>query len=93
MTLRQDIQVLRGLAVLLVLLFHANLTGIKAGYLGVDIFYVLSGFLITSLIARKKDSGTFSLSEFYIKRAKRLLPVAYVVYIAVAIMAFFSWQI
>lgn len=89
MTLRQDIQVLRGLAVLLVLLFHANLTGIKAGYLGVDIFYVLSGFLITSLIARKKDSGTFALSEFYIKRAKRLLPVAYVVYIAVAIMAFF----
>ena len=75
--LRQDIQALRGIAVSLVILFHLGLGPFKAGYLGVDIFFVVSGFLITTLIASAYDEGRFSPAAFYYRRAKRLLPAAY----------------
>ena len=86
---RGDIQVLRGLAVLLVVFYHAKIGGLAAGYLGVDIFYVISGFLITGLIARQHDNGNFSFVRFYVSRARRLLPAAYMVYFASAIGAYF----
>ncbi len=85
---REDIQALRGIAVLLVLLFHAKIGGLAAGYLGVDIFFVLSGYLITGLVARRLAEGRFSFAEFYLNRAKRLLPAAYVVYSSAAIAAY-----
>lgn len=85
--LRTDIQALRGLAVLLVVVYHANLGWLGAGYLGVDIFFVISGFLITSLVAGGIQRGNFSLKEFYFRRAKRLLPAAYVVFGATAVVA------
>ena len=85
---RQDIQALRGIAVLLVLLFHAQLGGLAAGYLGVDIFFVLSGYLITGLVDRRLSEGRFSFSRFYLDRAKRLSPAAYLVYAATAIAAY-----
>ena len=78
---RPDIQALRGLAVLLVLIYHADIIPLPAGFLGVDIFFVISGFLITSLIA-KPD---FTLAEFYWRRAKRLLPAAYVTFFGTAL--------
>ena len=84
---REDIQALRGIAVLLVLLYHADIVGLAAGYLGVDIFFVLSGYLITGLVARRLAEGRFSFAEFYLNRAKRLLPAAYAVYAATAIAA------
>lgn len=77
--LRVDIQALRGIAVLLVVCYHARLLPLPAGYLGVDVFFVISGFLITTQIAEKINHGTFTFSSFYLRRAWRLLPAAYCV--------------
>jgi peptidoglycan/LPS O-acetylase OafA/YrhL len=74
---RKDVQSLRGLAVLMVLVYHFRLPPISGGYLGVDVFFVISGFLITSLIVRDADAGMFAFGTFYLHRARRLLPAAY----------------
>ena len=84
---RIDIQVLRGFAVLIVLLYHAKLGVLPAGYLGVDVFFVISGFLITGLIRKGIERGTFTFASFYFRRAKRLLPAAYVTFLACALLA------
>ena len=75
--LRADIQLLRAWAVLLVVWHHAQLGGMPAGFLGVDIFFVISGYLITGMIQQGLTQGTFSFAVFYLRRAKRLLPAAY----------------
>ena len=79
--LRLDIQILRAVAVSLVLWFHAQLPGLAGGFLGVDIFLVISGYLITGLIARGIEERRFSITEFYLNRAKRLLPASYTVFL------------
>ncbi len=80
---RLDIQAMRALAVVLVLLWHAGLPGLQAGYIGVDVFFVVSGYLITGLLLRERgDTGTIKITEFYARRARRLLPVAFVVTVA-----------
>ncbi len=84
---RVDIQALRGLAVTMVVLYHTGIGGLQSGYLGVDVFFVISGFLITTLVATGIHRGTFRLSEFYFRRAKRLLPAAYVTFAATAACA------
>ena len=62
---RTDIQALRGLAILLVLLYHAELIGpLRAGYLGVDIFFTVSGYLITGIVVRDLRAGVFSFTGF-----------------------------
>jgi peptidoglycan/LPS O-acetylase OafA/YrhL len=73
--------------VLLVVLYHSGFEALKSGFLGVDIFFVISGFLITGLIVRAIDNGTFTLGTFYFRRAKRLLPAAYVTIAATALLA------
>jgi peptidoglycan/LPS O-acetylase OafA/YrhL len=84
---RADIQALRGLAVSFVLIYHADFGLLKAGFLGVDVFFVISGFLITGLIKKEIEQGVFSFPEFYFRRAKRLLPAAYVTFALTAIAA------
>lgn len=84
---RVDIQALRGLAVLIVVLYHTKIGNLQAGFLGVDIFFVISGFLITTLVATGIHRRTFSLREFYFRRAKRLLPAAYVTFLVTSVCA------
>lgn len=87
--MRRDIQFLRGIAVLVVLFYHSNLGILPQGYLGVDIFFVLSGFLITSIILKALDSKSFSFSNFYLRRAKRLLPALYSTLFFTTLISFF----
>lgn len=86
---RRDIQFLRGIAVLAVVLYHADIPGFAQGFLGVDVFFVISGFLITSIILRELEQGTFSFSGFYLRRAKRLLPAIYVTLVMTSLAAHF----
>ena len=84
---RPDIEGLRAVAVLLVLAYHARIPGFPGGYIGVDVFYVVSGFLITGLIVRELHAtGRVDLLTFYARRARRLLPAALVV-IALTVIA------
>lgn len=83
---RLDIQILRAVAVSLVIWFHAELPGLLGGFLGVDIFLVISGYLITKLIARAIEEQRFSISSFYLNRAKRLLPASYTVFLVTGVL-------
>src|SRR5438874_780093 len=77
MRFRSDLEGLRGVAVALVVLFHFDLLGVRGGFIGVDVFYVLSGFLITSLLVRElSETGGLNLGAFYARRAGRILPAA-----------------
>src|SRR4051812_17741903 len=84
---RADVEGLRAVAVLLVLLYHAGLPGLPGGFIGVDVFFVISGFLITGqLLNELERRDTISLTRFYARRAKRLLPAAAVVLVATTFM-------
>lgn len=86
MQFRNDIQGLRAIAVLLVLIFHISSKWLPGGFIGVDVFFVISGFLITKIITSKINKGTFSLKEFYISRVKRIVPAYYFLLICTAIV-------
>lgn len=88
---RADVEGLRALAVVLVLLFHAGVPGVTGGYVGVDVFFVISGFLITGMLLRELSAtGTIAIPEFLAARARRILPAASVVLVATA---FASWAL
>lgn len=71
---RPEIDGLRAVAVLAVILYHAEFKVFRGGFLGVDVFFVISGYLITSIILRELQTGSFRLSNFYERRARRILP-------------------
>lgn len=74
MNYRADIDGLRAIAVLSVVIFHLGVPGFGGGYVGVDVFFVISGYLITSIIKHKYEQRSFKLSDFYFRRIKRLIP-------------------
>ena len=90
-TFRPDVEGLRAVAVAVVVLFHAGVPGLGGGYVGVDVFFVISGFLITSLMVREiAGTGRVSLRRFYARRARRILPAAGLVLVTV-ILAAYHW--
>jgi peptidoglycan/LPS O-acetylase OafA/YrhL len=84
---RADIDGLRAISVLAVVFFHAGFPLFSGGYIGVDIFFVISGFLITSLILKEYEAGTFSMFHFWERRARRILPALFIVLAASSIAA------
>jgi peptidoglycan/LPS O-acetylase OafA/YrhL len=89
---RPEIDGLRALAVVPVILFHAGIEIFGGGYLGVDVFFVISGFLITAILLREMEAGKFSLAKFYERRARRILPALFFVIIVTSIFAWL-WMI
>ena len=86
---RGDIEGLRGIAVLLVVLYHAGVPGFSGGYVGVDVFFALSGYLITGILASEVErTGRVDLARFYARRARRLLPASAVLLLTVTAFAY-----
>jgi len=89
MKYRPEIDGLRAIAVLPVIFFHAGISIFSGGYVGVDIFFVISGYLISTIIIRELDKNAFSLINFYERRARRILPALFIVSMFAAITAYF----
>ena len=88
-TKRNDIQIYRGISVLAVILYHLSPVSFPGGYLGVDIFFVISGFVISNLIFSEIDAQKFSFINFYLRRFRRIIPSVLSFTIFVQILLFF----
>jgi len=86
---RAEIDGLRAVAILPVVLFHADYDIFSGGYVGVDIFFVISGYLITSILVRQLDAGSFHFADFWERRARRILPAATVVMFVTLVAGWF----
>lgn len=89
MAYRREIDGLRAVAVIPVILFHAGFQSFSGGFVGVDVFFVISGYLITTIILSEKERGTFSLLNFYERRIRRILPALFFVML---VSLPFSWS-
>ena len=89
MDYRREIDGLRALAVLPVILFHAGFKTFSGGFVGVDVFFVISGYLITTIILAELGQGTFSIVNFYERRARRILPALFLVMLVCIPFAWF----
>jgi peptidoglycan/LPS O-acetylase OafA/YrhL len=87
---RPELDGLRAVAVVLVVLYHAGIAGFSGGFIGVDVFFVLSGYFMTAIISREIDEGRFELSRFYVRRIRRLFPALAVVLIVTSV---FAWAL
>lgn len=90
MNYREEIDGLRAIAVSSVILYHAGITQISGGYAGVDVFFVISGFLIGGQIASAKAEGSFSYRDFYERRARRILPALFFVILCSLVVGWFT---
>ncbi len=89
-TYRADIDGLRGLAILAVVVYHVDQNLLSGGFVGVDVFFVISGYLISRLLLQALDAGRFSWKDFYLRRVRRLVPALLVVLLAVLVA---GWSI
>ncbi|HET6157695.1 MAG TPA: acyltransferase family protein [Dongiaceae bacterium] len=85
---RPDIDGLRAVAVLPVVFYHLNISLFSGGFVGVDVFFVISGYLITSLISAEMHEGTYSITRFYVRRARRIFPALFVMGAVSALFVF-----
>ena len=92
MRYRAEIDGLRAVAVVPVILFHAGSDLFSGGYLGVDVFFVISGYLITTILVDDLAAGRFSIARFYERRARRILPALFVVLAATSVLAW-AWMV
>jgi len=92
MKYRPEIDGLRSIAVVPVILFHAGFSIFSGGFVGVDVFFVISGYLITTIILQAMDKGTFSLLDFYARRCRRILPA--LIFITLVTLPFaWTWML
>lgn len=89
MRYRKDIQGLRALAILFVFVYHLNPNWFPGGFIGVDVFFVLSGFLMANIVLEKQEQHAFSFIGFYVNRIKRIVPAYYVMLLITAFVACF----
>ena len=89
MAYRSEIDGLRAFALIPVVLFHAGFEWFSGGYVGVDVFFVISGYLITSIILKEKEAGVFTIANFYERRARRILPALFFIIMACIPFAWF----
>jgi len=83
---RPDIDGLRAIAVSIVVAFHAKMSGFSGGFVGVDVFFVISGYLISGIISKALDKGTFSFATFYVRRIRRIVPALVMILFATSVM-------
>ena len=86
---REDINGLRAWAVMAVILFHFSLIGLPGGFIGVDVFFVISGYLMTAIVISGHEKGNFSFAQFYMSRLRRILPALLVVIAALVVLGWF----
>jgi peptidoglycan/LPS O-acetylase OafA/YrhL len=86
---REDINGLRAWAVMAVVLFHFSLLGVSGGFVGVDVFFVISGYLMTAIVMKGLLQGNFSIKRFYLARARRILPALLVLVVVLLILGWF----
>lgn len=91
MKFRYDIGFLRAIAVLIVVFFHYEIPFFQGGFAGVDVFFVISGFLMTSIILKGFNRNVFSIQEFYLRRFTRIVPALYVMMFGVLLLTFFLY--
>ncbi len=89
---RPEIDGLRAVAVLAVLIFHLNRLWLPGGFAGVDVFFTLSGYLVTGILLRSKDLGTFSLADFWQRRLARIFPAFFAMAVTTLTVAFFLYD-
>lgn len=87
---RYDINGLRAYAVALVVLFHFGVFGFAGGFIGVDVFFVISGFLMTSIIVKGLENNTFNFLKFYLSRANRIIPALFILCAVVGLVGWFT---
>jgi hypothetical protein len=86
---RPDIEGMRAVAILMVVAFHTGFGWIRGGFIGVDVFFVLSGYLITEILVKEIErTGRLSFSKFYARRAKRLLPASFLLVLCTLLLSF-----